>query len=272
VVGQPTSIYQIHLKTVALHELGHSLGIDHSQDSTAIMWHEYDGPRGLNADDIAAVQALYGPPSPNEGGGGSPPAPGGVTARATTTVRVRSGPGIGFTQVGSVDTNAIVPVLGRNAAGDWLYIDAGAVRGWGAGWLFSISGDLNGVPVVDQNGNGANNPASPPPPKPTPAPPSNPGAVTGVTTNTVRVHSGPGTNYPTLGAVDSGITVNIIARNASGTWVVIEFQGNQGWAATWLFQISGDLNSLPVYQPRFYGQQTVQTLWQAAWFRSAAGS
>ena len=51
--------------TVALHELGHSLGLDHSSVVGSVMEQLYGGARRtLNADDIAGIQALYGIPAP----------------------------------------------------------------------------------------------------------------------------------------------------------------------------------------------------------------
>jgi hypothetical protein len=50
--------------TVALHELGHSLGLDHSGVGT-VMDPIYGGARRtLQPDDIAGIQALYGIPAP----------------------------------------------------------------------------------------------------------------------------------------------------------------------------------------------------------------
>jgi len=47
--------------TVALHELGHSLGLGHSDVSGSIMEEGYAGTRRtLHADDIAGIQAIYG--------------------------------------------------------------------------------------------------------------------------------------------------------------------------------------------------------------------
>ncbi len=51
--------------SVALHELGHSLGLGHSDVSGSIMEEGYAGThRTLHADDIAGIQAIYGVPEP----------------------------------------------------------------------------------------------------------------------------------------------------------------------------------------------------------------
>ena len=51
----------VDLLTVAAHEIGHNLGLDHSNDPNALMFPSYSGPhRFLGNDDIAGVQSLYG--------------------------------------------------------------------------------------------------------------------------------------------------------------------------------------------------------------------
>ena len=51
----------IDLLTVAAHEIGHTLGLDHSSDPDALMYAAYSGPhRFLSEDDIAGAQSLYG--------------------------------------------------------------------------------------------------------------------------------------------------------------------------------------------------------------------
>jgi len=122
-----------------------------------------------------------------------------------------------------------------------------------AGWLFTVTGDLNTVPVVDQDGNGATPPpgATPAGPVPTPTQPPtqpSPASVTGFATTTARLRSGPGTGYAPIGSVPSGATVSILGKNVSGTWVFIEYAGVRGWAATWVFTITGDLSTVPVLQ------------------------
>jgi hypothetical protein len=54
------------IQTVALHELGHALGLLHSTSYSAVMWPSYGGlKRTLTTDDINNVQAIYGARQPS---------------------------------------------------------------------------------------------------------------------------------------------------------------------------------------------------------------
>lgn len=51
----------IDLITVAAHEIGHALGLDHSLERGALMFPSFTGPqRFLAADDVTGIRALYG--------------------------------------------------------------------------------------------------------------------------------------------------------------------------------------------------------------------
>ncbi len=72
----------VDMMTVAAHEIGHNLGLGHSNDPGALMFPSYDGPRRfLGEDDIAGVQSLYGgvpdspPPAPRVPPAGAPAPP-----------------------------------------------------------------------------------------------------------------------------------------------------------------------------------------------------
>jgi hypothetical protein len=64
----------VDLLTVAAHEIGHTLGLAHSNDPNALMYPSYNGPhRFLDDDDIAGVQSLYGVASAPQPGPNIPP-------------------------------------------------------------------------------------------------------------------------------------------------------------------------------------------------------
>lgn len=70
---------------IQLHELGHVLGLDHTNDSTAIMFPSINNscssrPNGLAADDRAGLAAIYG--------GSTPPPPPGVTPPSSAPTNV----------------------------------------------------------------------------------------------------------------------------------------------------------------------------------------
>ena len=75
-----TDLYQ-----VALHELGHNLGLEHSNVRNSIMYPIllYDNT-GLHSDDIAGIQALYGRPKPDNNKPTTPSPPSGKEAYTPT--------------------------------------------------------------------------------------------------------------------------------------------------------------------------------------------
>jgi hypothetical protein len=83
VIGADLDMYSIDLFTVALHEIGHALGLPHSDQPGTVMYPYYRRMSGLTPADIASIQELYAAPAqPPEGDppddtppGGDPPQP-----------------------------------------------------------------------------------------------------------------------------------------------------------------------------------------------------
>lgn len=81
-----------NLLQVATHELGHSLGLGHSNDPSAIMFAYYQGYTPnlqLKSDDIAGIQYLYGPNTGGSRGSATTTTPR-PTARTTTRTTTRT--------------------------------------------------------------------------------------------------------------------------------------------------------------------------------------
>jgi ABC-type branched-subunit amino acid transport system substrate-binding protein/uncharacterized protein YgiM (DUF1202 family) len=84
----------------------------------------------------------------------------------------------------------------------------------------------------------------------TPAPTATPDGVTiTIKQSKQNVRSGPSTDYPTLGQYSQGQQVRVVGATVDFTWVVVDFRGQQGWLATYLLDVFGDLNTVPIITP-----------------------
>jgi len=68
----------------------------------------------------------------------------------------------------------------------------------------------------------------------------------GTTTIGLNVRRGDSTFHPILGALPNGTEVELLARNAAGTWYVVPFGLSQGWVSGLYLNIAGDTSGLPV--------------------------
>lgn len=85
---------------------------------------------------------------------------------------------------------------------------------------------------------------------PTIAPTTTPEGVV-ITIKQVRqnVRSGPSTSYDIIGQLNQNEQARVIGATVDFTWVVISFRGTQGWLATYLLDVFGDLKTVPIIAP-----------------------
>jgi hypothetical protein len=107
-----------------------------------------------------------GQPAENESNGGgetaddNAPAAVGPSLVAPGAVNIRSGPGINYNVIGTLNADTTVPITGRNSDASWWQIGiTNGTNGWVSGSVVNAS-NTDGVPPVE----------APPPPKPTPVP------------------------------------------------------------------------------------------------------
>ncbi len=154
------------------------------------------------------------------------PAPTGPGTAVVTTGRlnVRSGPGAGYSVAGTVDGGTLVTLLGRDSAGWWIKVRLpGGLEGWVSSLYLDIVEPAGDIPVLA---------------------PAEPSAV--VSTGSLNVRSGPGTQYGVLVVLPEGAIVNLLARSADGAWVKVRTNGMEGWASAFFLKTTYNLAALPV--------------------------
>ncbi|MDP9849282.1 matrixin family metalloprotease [Streptosporangium lutulentum] len=167
----------IDLHTVALHEFGHGLGLDHSSVPSSVMYASHEGPRReLTDDDVYGIQSIYGRRFPWASLGGTvfQPAVGrnqdgrlevfvrGNDARLYHIWQVAPG-GVwsGWTSLGGAIQGRIavgrnrdgrLEVFARGAGGDLRHIWQTSAGGVWSGWA-SLGGTIED-PAVEINADG----------------------------------------------------------------------------------------------------------------------
>lgn len=130
-------------------------------------------------------------------------------ASATTNVatNVRSGPGLGFWIVGTLNRFETVPIVGVSADGAWWNIRGAFGDGWIAASTATAS-NTGGVSVVD------------------------PGATVTVTGAQLNVRGGAGEASIVVGRVSAGSQLYLLGRSGDGNWLNVRSEfGNNTWVA-----------------------------------------
>ncbi|MEZ4667471.1 MAG: ABC transporter substrate-binding protein [Anaerolineae bacterium] len=85
---------------------------------------------------------------------------------------------------------------------------------------------------------------------PTIAPTATPdGVVITIKQSQQNVRTGPSISYDILGQMARDEQASVIGATVDLTWVVISYRGTQGWLATYLLDVYGDLKTVPIITP-----------------------
>ena len=163
-----------------------------------------------------------------------------INTTVNAEANLRSGPGTNFEVVSQATPGQPVQIAAVSEDGGWYLLATGA-------WIatFLVDEQPANVPVVNDQILAAIQGTLP---EPTPTPEATPvPAATQPVSPTVTVdanlRSGPGTTFEVLGGTVTGQAVNIVGRNADGTWFRLD---NGGWVLGTLVANPPALESVPV--------------------------
>lgn len=126
------------LRSTLTHELGHSLGLDHTEDPTSIMFASYTGSLKLNARDARQVATRYGPPSAPDPSGFSLDREG-ITAAGAREAWEAPGPGTFRVELSGSGLTWRLERDGR-AAGPWQSRARSITCDEAGAWAIAIRG------------------------------------------------------------------------------------------------------------------------------------
>jgi len=160
-------------------------------------------------------------PLPSESPVPPPPQPtvAPVQGAASTQINVRMEPSIASEVLGIIPANTAVEIIGKDLGENWWQIiyPAGVEgKGWVAAQYITTASKPE-VPVV---GGGESNPGL---------------GNSAVVIQQLNIRSGPGTNFNSIGILNTNDVVKLTGKNNNGSWLQIEFAEGpegRGWVNT----------------------------------------
>lgn len=165
---------------------------------------------------------------------GSPVAP--VTAEQAiaivqaATLNVRTGPGVEFQVLGVVDGGTELTIIGTNSNRTWFNVQTPFGPGWVSDLYVITRNEFGGSPNTTDTVN----------------PATVLGATAIINAYELNVRSGPAATFTIVDTVSGGEQYQILARNASFTWLLIDNGQFDGWVNVIYVVIRGNTSNLPV--------------------------
>lgn len=182
----------------------------------------------LNAREISADEQLAGEEANT------------IKGKALTNVNIRSGPGMNFQKMDTLEIDQEATILGKDPEGFWYLIEIPGVREE-QGWVsvdYVAAQNTDTLPVVRYQPPNAN-PDVPPPEADEPAL---------MSLAVVNIRSGPDIIYETLGKLEVGQQAVVLGVSADGRWYAIEYvpaDSGRAWVAADFVEVNAD-EEIPV--------------------------
>ena len=188
------------------------------------------------------------------------PVAGARTASVSQLAKIRVGPGVGYSTMGTLEAGAVVVVTGRIDGNGWLQIEYPSGpdgRGWVSGDLLKMDGGVAGLPFYNLLATPISDPelnteppaAEGPASTPVPTLAGPPGVV--IKASEINIRSGPASTYDALGSLKLDDRVVVTGLTLNRLWYQIVYPngpGGHGWVASIYIQITGgDMTKLPYF-------------------------
>ena len=144
---------------------------------------------------------------------------------------MRTGPGTGHAVAYWLTAGDAVTVVGRNADGTWLQIEHRDRPGWISATLTDVAAE--GVAELREPAPEPTPEAVEPTPEPVPAPQMVVRLTVRVTGSEANLHTGAGTDHPTVGQVREGDELSVTAFTSDGEW--LEVAHPESGEAVWVY-------------------------------------
>lgn len=185
------------------------------------------------AENTLAVRVISAEASSNPSGGTS-------SGRALANVNIRSGPGLNFQKVGTLEIDQETLIVGIDPERFWYLIEIPGVS-TEQGWVsvdYVAGQNTENLPIVRYQPANANRDV------PTPAP----GKPVLTSLGVVNIRSGPDTIYQVLGKLELGQQAELVGVSADGRWYAIKYtpaDSGRAWVAADFVEVK-DAENLPV--------------------------
>jgi N-acetylmuramoyl-L-alanine amidase len=159
----------------------------------------------------------------------------------TGALNLRSGPGIQYTDIGTLAGGTETRIIGRTNDWSWWLLETPTMTGWANAIYVLVRGDTSGVPYVAPGGTTSNDGVTAPPPAAA-------GPVAFIIGGALNVRSGPNSAFPSLGSVTAGTRLPIIGQSPDRGWWYVQSSFGNGYVSKLYVIAEGNTSGVPVIQ------------------------